>query len=462
MLQLERGRDRSVRGLRHRLARGAASAFVINGVGVGIAFAAQLIAARLLGVDSYGVFSFVLAWALLLTAAATLGFETGLVRFAAPYHDQCDLGRLRGVIRFAEARVIVAGLVCAGLAMLVVVLDVGPSISDELRWTFLLALPAVPLWALMRVRLSAVRAFGQVARALIPDKIAREATFISVLVLVAIMRPDLMTGPAAGTALTLGAGVSLLLITFWGRQAAPDGLATTAPLSEDRALWARTAWPLWLLTLSQLAMRRIDVLVLGMLIGTQASGIYFACFVTAQVIVFPLVAVNFLFTPTIAALHAAGDHAALQRAVTSTSWWTTTTAILAGVPILLLAPDLLALFGTGFMEHADVLRVLVLGQLVNAAAGSIVPLLSMTGGERDAMSISLIAFAGRLSLLLLLIPAFGILGAAIVETVFRIGWNFAMGVAIWRRIRILPSILSSFCSNRELFSARTGRKEVRS
>ena len=202
-------------------------------------------------------------------------------------------------------------------------------------------------------------------------------------------------------------------------------------------------------------------LALGLLIGTQASGIYYACFIAAQTIVFPLVAVNFLFTPTIAALHAAGDRASLQRAVNTTSWWTTAAAILAGVPILLLAPELLTLFGAGFAEHASVLRVLVLGQLVNAAAGSIVPLLSMTGGERHAMSISLISLAGKVALLLLLIPILGILGAAIVEAVFRIGWNVAMGFAVWRRIRILPSILSSFCCNRDLSSASSDLEQVR-
>lgn len=450
-----------MKGLRGRLARGAANAFVINGVGVGFAFVAQLVAARLLGVDSYGVFSFVLAWVLLLTAAATRGFEMGLVRFAAPYRDQRDLGRLHGVIRFAEARVIVTGLAAAALVMLVFAFGSGFRIADELRWTFLLALPAVPLMALMRVRISAVRAYGSVARALIPDKLAREATFTIVLMSLALAQPSPVIGPTAGGALTIGALVGLLLITYWGRQAAPAGLASAPPRDDEMAQWARTVWPLWVLSLSQLAIRRVDVLALGFLIGTPASGIYFACFIAAQTIVFPLVAVNFLFTPTIAALHAAGDRVALQRAVTSTSWWTTTAAILAGVPILLFAPQLLTLFGAGFAEHANVLRVLALGQLVNAAAGSIVPLLSMTGGERHAMSISLISLAGKVVLLVTLIPVLGILGAAIVEAVFRVGWNVAMGVAIWRRARILPSVLSSFCSHRALASPHPDLENVR-
>lgn len=441
--------------LRTRLARGAANAFVINAFGVGLAFLAQLVAARALGVEDYGVFSFVLAAVMLFATAATLGFEMGLVRFASPYHDRNDLRRFRGVIRYAEWRVAAFGLAVVALGAVVFGAGIGPAVADPLRTTFLLGLAAVPLLALMRVRLTALRVFGRVAQALIPDKIVRESVFIIALLGVASVHPAWLGAPFAGAALAIGAAVSLVLITAWGRRAAPEGLALMSPLEDQRREWWHAVWPLWLLSLSQLAMRRVDVLVLGMMIGTEASGIFFACFVAAQAIAFPLVAVNFLFSPTIAALHARNDRDALQRAVTTTSWWTTAGAVAVGVPLMVLAPYVLSLFGPDFVAHADVLRVLVLGQLIHATAGSIVPLLAMTGRERDALSISLTSFGCKCALVIVLIPIFGILGAAIVEAVFRAGWNVAMGIAVWRRLGIVPSIFDTFRPRRNpLYLAR--------
>jgi O-antigen/teichoic acid export membrane protein len=78
--------------------------------------------------------------------------------------------------------------------------------------------------------------------------------------------------------------------------------------------------------------------------------------------------------------------------------------------------------------------VLLCGELIAAAAGPVGYFLTMTGGQMVATRIEAIASAIAVALALVLIPRYGILGAAIavaVGSVVRHAWMF---VAVWRRL----------------------------
>ena len=98
------------------LARGAASAFVINVLTTGLAFVTQILLARFLGPAGYGIYAYVIAWTTVLALCATLGFETGMLRFVAAYRARQQWSLLRGILRYALRRVSLAGLVIGGAA----------------------------------------------------------------------------------------------------------------------------------------------------------------------------------------------------------------------------------------------------------------------------------------------------------------------------------------------------------
>ncbi|TIQ09034.1 MAG: exopolysaccharide biosynthesis protein, partial [Mesorhizobium sp.] len=53
--------------------------------GAGLTSLAQLLIARIVGSTSYGIYSYVLAWASVLAYLATLGFNVSLLRFVSAY-----------------------------------------------------------------------------------------------------------------------------------------------------------------------------------------------------------------------------------------------------------------------------------------------------------------------------------------------------------------------------------------
>lgn len=71
-----------------RVARGGAAAFVIYSVGVGLSYCSQLLIARMVGVDTYGVYAYVFAWAPRDRRRHRLHrLRTGLVHFR-PNHSR--------------------------------------------------------------------------------------------------------------------------------------------------------------------------------------------------------------------------------------------------------------------------------------------------------------------------------------------------------------------------------------
>jgi hypothetical protein len=62
----------------HPLARASIAAFTVFVIGALLTYVAQLVTARIIGPDSYGVYAYVLAWVTLLGYFSTLGFHVSL------------------------------------------------------------------------------------------------------------------------------------------------------------------------------------------------------------------------------------------------------------------------------------------------------------------------------------------------------------------------------------------------
>jgi len=72
----------------NRVARGGVTAFFVYGVGFALTYCSQLIIARVVGVDTYGVYAFVFAWMVVLAYFSALGFDVGLLRFVPAYQAE--------------------------------------------------------------------------------------------------------------------------------------------------------------------------------------------------------------------------------------------------------------------------------------------------------------------------------------------------------------------------------------
>jgi O-antigen/teichoic acid export membrane protein len=115
--------------------------------------------ARVLGVDSFGVYAYCLALVTLVAVPAEFGLGTVLIRFVAAYEKDQRWGHLQGLLRWSSRFVIWLSLALAvGAAVIVEVfpgLVPGENLS-AFRWSLLL----VPIVALAKLRTAALAGCG--------------------------------------------------------------------------------------------------------------------------------------------------------------------------------------------------------------------------------------------------------------------------------------------------------------
>jgi len=103
--------------------------------------------------------------------------------------------------------------------------------------------------------------------------------------------------------------------------------------------------------------------------------------------------------------------------------------------------QLLRLFGEGFETAYLPLLILLFGEMAAAAAGPVGFFLTMTGRQMTATRIEAATSAIAISLALVLVPRYGILGAAIVVALGSSVRNAAMFVAVRRQLRLRSAVV---------------------
>jgi O-antigen/teichoic acid export membrane protein len=181
-----------------------------------------------------------------------------------------------------------------------------------------------------------------------------------------------------------------------------------------------------------------DRVLIGFYLDAREVGIYAVAGALVTFVPIMLQSVNQIFSPTIADLHARQQHELLGRIFqTLTKWILGLTVPLAAVMIIFAAP-LMRIFGHDFEVGWPVLVIGTLGQLVNCGVGSVGYLLLMSGNQRRLMRIQLVMATVMVGLNLLLIPRWGIIGAAVgaaVTTIVTNMWNLR---AVRRSLGLSP------------------------
>jgi O-antigen/teichoic acid export membrane protein len=158
-------------------------------------------------------------------------------------------------------------------------------------------------------------------------------------------------------------------------------------------------------------------------------------------VLFALLVVNMVLGPMIASLHAVGDQARLQWVITASARAVIAISLPVALTMIFFGSTVLSMFGGQFTRGASALAILATAQLFNAATGSVVLLLNMTGHER--ITAQVVALTAALNILLnaLLIPRWDVDGAAVATGVSLAVLNTTLMVRVHRKLGIDPTAL---------------------
>jgi O-antigen/teichoic acid export membrane protein len=420
------------------LLRGAAGSLVLNIANTGLTVAASILLARVLGVTEYGLFAFVSATVLLLIVPSVLGLDRLLVRDVSVYVSRYSFGLMKGLLRQANAMVVTISIALA-LAIGLGSWLLGGQVVTPALLALWIGLLSLPLYAVARISQAALMGLHKVVVAQVPELLLRPTVFL-VLAGVAAVTIRLDAKGALWiqlVAVATGLILSLVLLSRSFPQA-----ARSARPEHLRREWLQGSLELAFLSGAAVVNAQTGTFLLGALRGPEDAGLYAVATRGALLISFGLVAVNTALAPAAARMWAAGDAKGLQRVVTVSS----RAALLFSLPIALIfivwgRQVIEVAFGQGFGNGGTALAILSVGQLINAGVGSVGTLLIMTGHQREAALGILIGAVLNVIVGIVLIPSFGVVGAAVAATVSITVWNVLLAAAAIRRIGIHSTAL---------------------
>jgi len=214
--------------------------------------------------------------------------------------------------------------------------------------------------------------------------------------------------------------------------------------------WMRDALPLLFLSTLGVVNTWTDTLMLGAIKGAEAVGIYAVANRGSGLITFFLTAANMALAPTIANLHARRNLVQLQLLVTKSARVTLFFSFPLALSLIVFGNWFLLLVGPDFTRGQLALAILSVGQVINVGMGSVAMLLVMTGHERDAARGIGISAMLNVVLNALLIPTWGIEGAALATASSMILWNILLAIWVYNRLGIHSTALGRVSLRREI------------
>ncbi len=389
--------------------RNALSAFSLRVVGAAIAYLSQILLARWMGVFDYGIFVVVYVWITILSQIGNLGFSSSIIRFVPEYRARGDIGRMWGVIAAGRLVSIGSATVIAGAGAAAVLLI--PGLVDK-PYVIPVVLGAVclPLFCLTEIQDGIARSFEWPDLAFGPTYIWRPLAVILAMG-VAYGASFPMTAATACVATIAAAWVTAVI------QLVMVHRRTRAAVPAERRVWDLKSWflislPILLSDGFYSMLTSIDVIIVSHYRPPEEVAVYYAATKTLALVHFVYYAVRAATGPRFSHHFHAGNWAALEELVRTSVRWAFWPSVAVSIVILLVGEWLLALFGSEFTGGHSILTILVFGLLARASVGPMETLLTMAGYQKTVAAIFGVAFAANLVLNILLVPQFGLYGAA--------------------------------------------------
>lgn len=416
-----------------RASRNALIAFVIRVVSAAIAFASQIIMARMMGQHEYGIFVFVWVLVILIGNLSCLGFHSAQIRFLPQFEAVNDVERIRGLT--ATARIFAlfssTGVLVAGL----IALHFGQGyVESYYVMPLYIALFILPMIALGDTMEGTARANSWAIAALSPTYIIRPV-LILVFMLGAVWFGAARTAETALVAALAAAYVTTVGQFFninWRLRKRFD----KGPATIEFAPWFRVAIPIFLIEGFIFLLTNSDTVVTGLFLTPSDVAIYFAASKTMALVQFVYFSVKAATAPHFSALFAGDDRAALAKFSGQSVRWVFWPSLIVGLTALLFGNFLLGMFGEGFTAGYNVMVILFLGIMCKAAVGPGEVLLTMAGEQALCVKLYVVALAANIVLNFTLIPLYGIQGAATAAALAMLVEAVLLFVAVRIRLKI--------------------------
>jgi O-antigen/teichoic acid export membrane protein len=415
--------------------RGAGLVVFIRVLASAVGFASMVLLARWMGSSQYGLYSFAVAWMVLLAHPATLGLPGAAVRFIAQYAAANDWRHVAGFMKVSSWLAFGCGALFAALAigaMLVFKSHLDPAYVAPT----IIALAGIPIVALASVRSEAIRGLGWLALAWGPLQLGQPLFLLIATAMLLVIVTHLTATMAVGASII---AYAVSLVAQWGVLHALLGTRTKVEPKIQLGPWLGVAHAFFWITLASVILLQAGVVVVGLFLRPQDVAVYSAAAATSGLVTLPIYAAVALGAPKFAALYAQHRRPELQALFTNiirlTFWPSLAVALVLAVGGSLV----LRLFGPGFEKGYPVLVILALGQLASVSVGPVASVLMMTSHQALTARVQTTSAILAVGFGLVATWMWGSVGTACAFAAAMVLSNAVLTIFVVRELEIYPS-----------------------
>ena len=395
-----------------KIAKGASIVLIGTFVGRAFGYLSRMAIARFLGANDYGLIALGFAAMSIVATLSLIGMQSGIVRYISFYKGKEDLGRIKGTIISSLKITLPLSLVLtfilfwyanwisihvfhdANLAPVIRIFSIG-----------------IPFFVLTQNLLSATVGFQEMKYRVYTENILQEPLKLLAIVVFLLLGYGVV-GAAWGWVLAIIV-MPFLAFYFLEKKLFPIFKTKVKAISMDKEI-LYFSLPLLFAGIAGLVMGWTDTLMLGYFSSSTDVGVYNAALPTAQLIRSIPAAFAVIFFPVVSELYARNKIEDLRRTYSAVTKWMLALIFPAFLLTALFPEQILKiLFGTEYIAGATALSIIVFGYMVGAAVGPTGAILQTYKRTKTVMVANYMGAAMNFLLNFLLIPIYGVNGAAI-------------------------------------------------
>jgi O-antigen/teichoic acid export membrane protein len=427
--------------LRVQLVNGSIASVTLKILSVTTNLVVTVFLARLLAPASYGIYTVALATMSLLAVPIQLGLPTLVLREVTLCMEKHQWGLLRGLLRWAH-RIILSMALAIGAIVVAAAWVLKARMGNSLFVTVLVAVPLLAIGSMTSVRQSALMGMKRVILAQVPELFCLPMLYLGCLCLYWLVAPGSLQPQSAMTAYVGCYGAAFVIGSVLLTRILPPRVRSATP-SARTDTWAKSILPLSLISGFSLISAQLIIPILGFFSTEESVGLYRVAASGAAVATVVGATIGSLVSPYIATFYSQRDFRKLQQLATYSAWACLLPALLALLLFSTVGETLLRFtFGEKFVGATGALIVLTIGQTINCGTGIVHSLLTMTSHERDTMRGAILGAVTNVILAFLLVPWFGLMGAAIATCLAVAAENVFLYMTVHSRLHIGSSVFS--------------------
>ncbi|MGY8987246.1 MAG: flippase [Flavobacteriales bacterium] len=423
------------------LLKGSGISFILRFGGLAVGYLLTLVIANLFGAKGLGDYVLAITVLRLFTLLAKLGLDTTSIRFIASFASQ---EKWTSIFRLRKQVVTILSFtsVIASLLMYFSANPIADLININYRYIELNAFFVMPM-AFFMLHYQSLRGLKRIAEFSFFYRISQALfSVISIVIIYQFTQGFEVPVFAYLVSVFIVSLLSFLSFRYWLKNRS-DGKESAEQEIMSYSTLLKISIPLMFAQSVQFIMAWTDKLMLGAIdtpnvslgLTTNSSevGIYHTAFKLSMFAAVSLMSINSIASPKFAEMFGKNDMIGLKKVVhqsTKMIFWTTVPL----VSIFFIFPEFfLGLFGEEFKIGVTAFIFLSCGRLISSFSGSVGNILQMTGNQNIYAKILLFGAILNVALNLMLIPKYGINGAAVASMSSLILWNLSMVLVVKKR-----------------------------